>query len=149
MRLQSASQDLSGRNGSPLRKITKEELSLHNTQFDCWTVYQGKVYNITQYLHYHPGGIPKIMQGAGKDCTHLFKKYHHWVNCESMLDKCLVGFLMLEHESIPEDKESAEDISDDDPKLESSKKQTSFESNKSAILAKALENLNLDSSDDI
>lgn len=32
----------------------------------------GRVYNITPYLEYHPGGIPEIMRGVGKDGTDLF-----------------------------------------------------------------------------
>ena len=30
------------------------------------------MYNITPYLEFHPGGIPEIMRGAGKDATDLF-----------------------------------------------------------------------------
>src|SRR5690554_1471317 len=65
---------------SNTRKITKTELAEHCTQFDCWTAYNGKVYNITQYLPYHPGGDKKLMLGAGKDSTELFNRYHKWVN---------------------------------------------------------------------
>ena len=36
---------------------------LHNT---------GRVYNMTPYLEYHPGGIPEIMRGVGRDATDLF-----------------------------------------------------------------------------
>jgi cytochrome b involved in lipid metabolism len=32
----------------------------------------GKVYNITPYLDFHPGGVPELMRGAGKDGTQLF-----------------------------------------------------------------------------
>ena len=39
-------------------------------QYSC--LFPGKVYNITPYLEYHPGGIPEIMKGAGKDGTQLF-----------------------------------------------------------------------------
>ena len=34
----------------------------------------GKVYNVSQYLAYHPGGEARLMEGAGKDCTELFNK---------------------------------------------------------------------------
>jgi cytochrome b involved in lipid metabolism len=81
-----------------LRKISLRELAEHKSQFDCWTAYKGKVYNITQYLPYHPGGIPILMKAAGKDCTVLFNKYHSWVNAESMLSKCIVGVMMTEEE---------------------------------------------------
>jgi cytochrome b involved in lipid metabolism len=38
--------------------------------------FSGKVYNITPYLEYHPGGIPEIMKGAGKDGTSLFDEVY-------------------------------------------------------------------------
>jgi cytochrome-b5 reductase len=44
----------------------------HNTEDDAWTVLNGKVYDITMYMEYHPGGIEKLMLGAGKDCSLLF-----------------------------------------------------------------------------
>jgi cytochrome b involved in lipid metabolism len=37
------------------RQITVSELGEHKTKFDCWTALNGKVYNITQYMEYHPG----------------------------------------------------------------------------------------------
>lgn len=101
--------DFSCRNGGPLRKISIAELASHTSQFDCWTAYNGKVYNITQYLHYHPGGVAKLMEGAGKDCTKAFNKYHAWVNIESMLSKCLVGILMADEEGIVEEDEHEDD----------------------------------------
>jgi cytochrome b involved in lipid metabolism len=94
MRQMQAIKGMSGK----LRKISCRELAEHKSQFDCWTAYKGKVYNITQYLPYHPGGIPVLMQAAGKDCTALFNKYHSWVNAESMLSKCIIGVMMTEEE---------------------------------------------------
>jgi cytochrome b involved in lipid metabolism len=88
MRLMSVSGKTKG-----AKKVTLKELAEHSSEFDCWTAYNGKVYNITQYLHYHPGGVPKLMQGAGKDCTVLFNKYHRWVNIDSMLAKFIIGVL--------------------------------------------------------
>ena len=52
---------------------------------------------------YHPGGVAKLMEGAGKDCTDLFNKYHRWVNMDSILGKCLVGTLIEEQSTIPEE----------------------------------------------
>ena len=75
------------------RKISRSELSKHKSQFDCWTAYKGKVYDVSQYLQYHPGGVRELMLGAGKDCTKLFDKYHPWVNADSMLSKVFLGLL--------------------------------------------------------
>lgn len=91
-----------------LPRITLEELASHSSEADCWTAYQGKVYNITEYLHYHPGGLKKLMLGAGKDCTDLFDKYHRWVNCEAFLGKYCVGILSERPPSITESGASEE-----------------------------------------
>lgn len=53
---------------------TMEEIRKHDTREDCWIVIRGKVYNITAYLPYHPGGIDIVMKTAGMDGTALFDK---------------------------------------------------------------------------
>lgn len=40
----------------------------------------GKIYDITNYIKYHPGGIKAIMEGAGKDGTFLFCIYYFIIN---------------------------------------------------------------------
>lgn len=72
-------------------KIGKAELKKHKTQNDCWTCINGKVYNITPYVDFHPGGVDEIMKCAGRDGTALFNKYHSWVNVDRMLENCIVG----------------------------------------------------------
>lgn len=67
---------------------------------DAWSVYQGKVYNITPYLPFHPGGEGELLRGAGKDGTALFNDVHPWVNWEGMLSSCLVGILVSETEEM-------------------------------------------------
>jgi cytochrome b involved in lipid metabolism len=58
----------------------------------------GKVYNITPYLPYHPGGEPELLRSAGRDGTKLFAEVHSWVNYENMLQACLVGIYVEENE---------------------------------------------------
>ena len=85
-------EDLTGNRGRPLgRKITLAEVELHNTVEDAWMVLNGKVYNVTRYVKFHPGGVDYLMQGAGKDATRLFHKYHKWVNVDFMMQKCFLG----------------------------------------------------------
>lgn len=57
-----------------LRKIPLSELKQHKTQEDAWSVFNGKVYNITPYLRFHPGGVPELMRVAGRDGTKLFSE---------------------------------------------------------------------------
>lgn len=63
---------------------------------DAWMVLNGKVYNVTPYAPFHPGGVPEMMRGAGRDGTKLFGEIHPWVNYETMLSACLVGLLVEE-----------------------------------------------------
>jgi cytochrome b involved in lipid metabolism len=54
-RLVQSSTDLAQRKGADLRRIRWDEIMKHNTIYDGWTVLKGKVYNISSYIHYHPG----------------------------------------------------------------------------------------------
>ncbi|KAJ0989760.1 hypothetical protein J5N97_008116 [Dioscorea zingiberensis] len=86
--------DLAGLKGQTNRRlISMDEVRQHKTAGTIWTVLKGRVYNISPYLKFHPGGVDMLMKAAGKDCTSLFNKYHSWVNAEFMLEKCLVGVL--------------------------------------------------------
>ncbi|ORX61314.1 cytochrome b5 [Hesseltinella vesiculosa] len=91
-RLKTSGNDLRG--VPQLARYTLDEVKLHNTIEDAWTSIQGKVYNITPYLKFHPGGVKDLMRVAGRDGTKLFMLTHSWVNAEFMLDACLVGFLV-------------------------------------------------------
>ncbi|KAK9173852.1 Cytochrome b5-like Heme/Steroid binding domain protein [Cryptosporidium meleagridis] len=75
------------------RPITKEELKTHNSEEDCWISYQGKVYDITKYLEFHPGGKEILLQFAGQDVSKACSHFHHWVNCERILQFSYVGNL--------------------------------------------------------
>ncbi|KXG45426.1 Cytochrome b5 [Penicillium griseofulvum] len=66
---------------------------------DAWTSYHGKVYNISPYAPYHPGGKGELLRGAGKDSAQLFQEIHPWVNWEGILGECLVGILVSEHDT--------------------------------------------------
>ncbi|KAL9622012.1 MAG: hypothetical protein Q9204_008068 [Flavoplaca sp. TL-2023a] len=64
-------------------------------------VWQGKVYNLTPYMDFHPGGADQLMKGAGreKEGERLFLEIHPWVNWENMLGECLVGILVSEEDA--------------------------------------------------
>ncbi|XXG56488.1 hypothetical protein AAC387_Pa03g3882 [Persea americana] len=86
--------DLAGLRGRSNRRIISlDEVKQHKTGDSIWTVLNGRIYNISPYLKFHPGGVDMLMKAAGKDCTSLFNKYHAWVNAEFLLEKCLVGIL--------------------------------------------------------
>jgi cytochrome b involved in lipid metabolism len=55
-----------------LLRIPPSLLKQHNKRDDAWTAIYGKVYNITPYLPFHPGGERELMRCAGRDGTKLF-----------------------------------------------------------------------------
>ena len=114
MRVMQASTNFNTRDGGPPRAISREELKQHRSEFDCWTAFQGKVYNVTQYLPYHPGGAKILLATGGKDCTKEFMKYHAWVNIENMLAKCYIGPLIDNTDAIGEEDEEEEDDDEDE-----------------------------------
>ncbi|XP_055631711.1 cytochrome b5 reductase 4 isoform X2 [Toxorhynchites rutilus septentrionalis] len=90
IRLGNSGVDLTG-TGGKVRPVSHSELEQHNTPGDAWMAIRGKVYNVTKYLDFHPGGIDELMRGVGRDATKLFDEVHAWVNYESLLAKCYIG----------------------------------------------------------
>ena len=66
----------------------------HRKRNDAWMAINGAVYNVTQYMDYHPGGWDELVRGAGRDATDMFNEIHKWVNYQSLLEACLVGKLV-------------------------------------------------------
>jgi cytochrome b involved in lipid metabolism len=48
---------------------------LHDSELHC-SLYllSGRVYNVTHYLDFHPGGDAELMRGVGQDGTSLFNQ---------------------------------------------------------------------------
>ena len=46
----------------------------HCTSTDFWCILHGKVYDLTTYLDYHPGGPEIILSYAGGDISEAFSK---------------------------------------------------------------------------
>lgn len=92
IRLGNSGVDMTGVGGIP-RVVSLSELATHNKQDDAWMAIRGMVFNVTHYMEFHPGGVPAVMAGAGKDATKIFDSVHAWVNYQSILQKCVVGVL--------------------------------------------------------
>lgn len=52
--------------GAPERQFTREEIEKHCHDQDCWIVVDGKVYDATSVLEWHPGGKAAITGHGGK-----------------------------------------------------------------------------------
>ena len=52
--------------GAPEKQFTRQEIEKHNQEKDCWLVVDGRVYDATSVLDWHPGGKAAILGHAGK-----------------------------------------------------------------------------------
>ena len=98
VRLTKSGKDLSGVGGPMVRgrprEVTRQELRKHRKRQDAWMALNGAVYNVTQYMDFHPGGWDELIKGAGRDATDMFNEIHKWVNYQGMMEACLVGKLV-------------------------------------------------------
>merc|ERR1719498_769936 len=79
------------KNSDELPIVTLDELARHNSESDLWMAVEGRVYDLTKYLKYHPGG-GVLKTWAGRDATDPFRAYHRaFVN--DKLPAFLVGRL--------------------------------------------------------
>ncbi|KAK6309407.1 hypothetical protein J4Q44_G00208700 [Coregonus suidteri] len=81
-----------GRGGSAV--YTWEEVQRHSHRGDQWLVIDRKVYNVTQWVKRHPGGIRVISHFAGEDATEAFSAFHPDPNfVRKFLKPLLIGAL--------------------------------------------------------
>lgn len=45
---------------------TAAEVAAHRRRGDAWTVIRGRVYDVSRYVDFHPGGAAMLLSGAGK-----------------------------------------------------------------------------------
>ncbi|KAI9299238.1 delta5 fatty acid desaturase [Neoconidiobolus thromboides FSU 785] len=71
-----------------------EELAKHNTQESLYIAVRGKVYDVTKFIKYHPGGYETLLVGGGRDCTIVFETYHQYEQLVKVLQKYEIGTLV-------------------------------------------------------
>eukprot|EP00978_Attheya_sp_CCMP212_P046389 scaffold389736_cov55-Attheya_sp.AAC.1 len=76
----------------PKKTFTLAEVEKHNTEEDVWIVVNNKVYDCTEYLELHPGGVDSITINAGADATEDFVAIHS-TKATKMLEKFYIGDL--------------------------------------------------------
>ncbi|XP_048371995.1 cytochrome b5 [Sphaerodactylus townsendi] len=71
--------------------FTLAEVAKRNTPSEAWLVLHGRVYDVTPFLHEHPGGEEVLLEQAGRDATESFEDVGHSVDAREMLDQYLIG----------------------------------------------------------
>lgn len=75
------------------KSYTMDEVREHKASDDRWIVYNGKVYDVTQYVDEHPGGEEVIVDCAGEDATDAFNDIGHSDDAHDILKGLLIGDL--------------------------------------------------------
>ncbi|KAL2193938.1 hypothetical protein P885DRAFT_44141 [Corynascus similis CBS 632.67] len=78
---------------TPQKQFTREEIEKHDKEDDCWIVVDGKVYDATSVLAWHPGGKTAIMAHAGKvhrETSEEFSSIHDDYGYQK-LQECALG----------------------------------------------------------
>ena len=66
-------------------------MSRHNTASDLWLIVEGKVYDVTDFVDEHPGGIDAIMKRPGMDNTAGFFAEQHPDRVRQMVGEYYIG----------------------------------------------------------
>lgn len=90
--LDGATPDASGSTSGAKKTLTAAEIALHATAADCWSIVNGKVYNLTSYVNSHPGGSSNIKNICGKDGSSAFSGQHGTASTpNNVLSNFLIG----------------------------------------------------------
>ncbi|XP_074645768.1 cytochrome b5-like [Tubulanus polymorphus] len=87
---------------SELPQYTVREVGKHCSMDSCWIIVHDKVYNVTEFVSKHPGGVEIILESAGYDATIPFKYKGHSDHAYEMLEKYLIG-IIVENERVEKD----------------------------------------------
>ena len=71
--------------------LTMEQVKKNNTARSCWSVINGNVYNLTNWISSHPGGDDEIIRLCGIDGTKVFSSKH---GGDTQAESRLSGFLL-------------------------------------------------------
>ncbi|VVC98195.1 unnamed protein product [Leptidea sinapis] len=70
-----------------VKLFTREELKARNTETDCILIIHNGVYNVTEFLEEHPGGLEVLMELAGKDASEAFEDIGELVEADRTASK--------------------------------------------------------------
>jgi cytochrome b involved in lipid metabolism len=76
------------------KQITWQQVKKNNKASSCWTVINGKVYNVTPWIRQHPGGSQRILALCGKNGSSMFRGQHAGQSApENILKSYQIGVL--------------------------------------------------------
>lgn len=78
------------------RQYSLKEVASHCTEESCWMVVSDKVYDLTEFLDFHPAGVEIMLEHAGTDASTVFFEKGHSLGAQLMLEKYFIGDLIKE-----------------------------------------------------
>lgn len=60
-----------------MSSISKEQVTQHTSEKDCWIIVHNRVYDVSQFLDEHPGGKKILLKAAGTDASKQFDAFHN------------------------------------------------------------------------
>jgi nitrate reductase (NAD(P)H) len=116
------------------KKFTMAEVEKHNHEHDAWIIINDKVYDCTEYLELHPGGVDSITINAGGDATEDFVAIHS-MKATKMLERYYIGD--LDKSSVSKEKKDDDLVDDQGNKLAlNPKKKTPFRLQNKIVLSR-------------
>ncbi|KAH6645119.1 oxidoreductase NAD-binding domain-containing protein [Truncatella angustata] len=74
-------------------EFTSKDVAAHREADDCFMVIQGKVYDVTKYVHDHPGGADILVEAGGSDATEAFDNAGHSEDAFEIMERYQIGIL--------------------------------------------------------
>jgi len=74
-----------------LKEFTMEEVKEHSTVKSAWLAIHGRVYDVTNWMWFHPGGEEVLLEMAGKDATQKFESVFHSNFARDTTKKYVIG----------------------------------------------------------
>jgi len=75
--------------------FTMDDVKKRNTSTECWTVIDGKIYDLTKWIPVHRGGAESIVFLCGKDGTSAYTSQHEGSSAAlAVLPNYLIGPLV-------------------------------------------------------
>jgi len=76
---------------------------------DCWVVVDDCVYDLTNFMHEHPGGSEILLEYAGRDATHAFEAIGHSRRARETLNAYFLGEVVEEDRCTPREGSSSDE----------------------------------------
>jgi cytochrome b involved in lipid metabolism len=80
-----------------MRYLSTEEIAKHNKPEDLWLIVDQRVFDVTSFVNFHPGGIEKLLENSGgKDATKMFYGTQHKKHVYPMINEYFIGYVFNE-----------------------------------------------------